>query len=159
MRHSSVRVRSSSADGYSWHGVTLTRCYAENFGIISQLREAWQDEQRFQVLSYQLQISRHHNSGRSKGSLSSVWKISISGTHPPHEQQTDQFAAAEIPSSYLVTDARIWELEISGGNTSEATARLSCSSRRKQRARSKLTCNLSKSTIPSLLSVANNGFG
>lgn len=46
------------------------------------------------------------------------------GTNFPHEQQICLFAAAEISSSYLATDVRMCEQEISGGNASEATAEL-----------------------------------
>ena len=81
------------------------------------------------------------------------------GTNFPHEQQTRLFAAAEISASYLAMDVRMCEQEISGGKASEATARPSNSSRRKESALSKLPWNDGWATVPCLLTVGRNGGG
>lgn len=81
------------------------------------------------------------------------------GTNFPHEQQICLFAAAEISSSYLATDVRMCEQEISGGNASEATARACSSSRRKESARSKLSWTVPWASVLCLLTVRRKGVG
>jgi hypothetical protein len=51
-----------------------------------------------------------------------------SGSQPATATHTDLSDTADILSSYFVTDARIWEEVILGGNSSEAVTRSSNSS-------------------------------
>jgi hypothetical protein len=83
----------------------------------------------------------------------------VLGTSFPHKQQTHLFTAAEISSSNLVTDIRIYKQEISGGNTSEATARASSSSRRKFSARFKLSGGVPSSSGLCLFTILLNKVG